>query len=430
MKKIFNIAWKDIKITLNDPAALILTIATPFALTLVMIFAFGGVEDSGISGIPVVIVNQDESDLGKNLVDVFESKDLADLVAPTLLDDPVAARAAVDNDEYAAAVIIPTDFGDGLMPSGMNANSDPDQPIRESDVSSWVSDEREQAVIEIYGNPTRPTSVSVVRTIVDEFINRATAMLSGVQVSIGQMLKTGILNPSDPQSAFMDVGEFSTAQSANERFITLQSSMAEGSLDTEFDWFGYIAPSMALLFLMFTITNGGKSILAESEGGTLPRMLITPSSASQVLGGKVFGIYVHGVAQLAVLFIASLVMLQINWGPANVVIPTILFVVAAATGWGMLIAALAKTPAQASIMGTAITLIFAIGSGSLFPRQFLPQWLQTVSLVSPNAWGIEAFNSIRLGASAAELLPLWGAMLAMFIVLFTISVFIFRRQYS
>ena len=257
MKKIFNIAWKDIKITLNDPAALILTIATPFALTLVMIFAFGGVEDSGISGIPVVIVNQDESDLGKNLVDVFESKDLADLVAPTLLDDPVAARAAVDNDDYAAAVIIPTDFGDGLMPSGMNANSDPDQPIRESDVSGWVSDEREQAVIEIYGNPTRPTSVSVVRTIVDEFIHRATAMVSGFQVSIGQMLKTGMLNPTDPKSAFMDVGEFSTAQSADERFITLQSSMVEGSLDTEFDWFGYIAPSMALLFLMFTITNGG-----------------------------------------------------------------------------------------------------------------------------------------------------------------------------
>lgn len=430
MKKILNIAWKDIKITLSDPAALILTIATPFALTLVMIFAFGGIEDSGISGIPVVIVNQGESDLGKNLVDVFVSEDLADLVAPTLMNDPEAARIAVDNDEYAAAVIIPEDFGDGIMPGGMNTNSDLDQPISESEVSGWGSDKREQAVVEIYGDPTRPVSVSVVRTIVDEFINRATAMMSGVQVSIGQMLKTGMLNPADPKSAFMDVGEFSAAQSADERFITLQGSMAEGSLESEFDWFGYIAPSMALLFLMFTVSNGGRSILAESEGGTLPRMLISPSSASQVLGGKVFGIYLNGVAQLSVLFVASLLMLQINWGPPSVVIPTILFVVAAATGWGMLIAALAKTPAQASIMGTAITLIFAIGSGSLFPRQFLPQWLQTISLVSPNAWGIEAFNSIRLGATAVELLPLWGGMLAMFIVLFTISVFTFRRQYS
>jgi ABC-2 type transport system permease protein len=412
MKKLFNIAWKDIQITLSDPPALILTIVTPFVLTLVMIFAFGGSDDSGISGIPVAIVNLDESELGLKMVEVFQSEDLASLVAPTLVEDAEVARAGVDSDEYAAAVIIPTDFGEGLNPSKLT-----------------ISSEQEQAVIEIYGNPTRPTSVSVIRTIVDEFINQASAMVLGIQVSIGQMLKARILDPTDP-TALMEIGEFSAKQNETNRFIKLQGSMAEGSVDTEFDWFSYIAPSMALLFLMFTITNGGRSILAEREGGTLLRMLTTPSNASQVLGGKVFGIYLNGVVQLAVLFVASLVMLQINWGPANVVIPTILFVVAAATGWGMLIAAFAKTPAQANIMGTAITLVFAIGSGSFFPRELLPQWLQTISFISPNAWGIEAFNSIRLGATTVELLPLWGGMLAMFVVLFVVSTFTFRRQYS
>jgi len=96
----------------------------------------------------------------------------------------------------------------------------------------------------------------------------------------------------------------------------------------------------------------------------------------------------------------------------------------------MLIAAFSKTPAQASIIGTAITLIFAISSGSFFPRQQLPPWLQTVSLISPNAWGIEAFNSIRLGASVSELLPLWVGMIAMFVILFVISTFVFRKQYQ
>jgi len=413
MKKLITIAWKDIQITLSDPAALILTIATPFALTLVMIFAFGGISDSGISGIPVAIVNLDKSELGQNLVEVLQSEDLENLVVPTLMDEPETAKAAVDNDEFAAAVIIPSDFGEGFIPGEISNDSDGDQ-----------------VVVEIYGNPTRPTSVSVIRTIVDEFINRASAVIAGLQVSIGQMLKSGRLNPTDLQSADLDLVDFVAQQNETGRFITLHSSPVEGGVDTEFDWFGYIAPSMALLFLMFTITNGGRSILAESEGGTLPRMLTTPSSASQVLGGKVFGIYLNGVLQLAVLFLASLVMLQINWGPANVVIPTILCVVAAATGWGMLIAAIAKTPAQASIMGTAITLVFAIGSGSFFPRQFLPSWLQSISLISPNAWGIEAFTSIRLGATPNELLPLWGGMLAMFAVLFIISVFTFRRQYQ
>ena len=429
MKKILNIAFKDILVTLSDPAALILTIATPIALTLVMIFAFGGVNETGISGIPVVIVNLTEGNLGKSLIDVFKSQELAELVDPSLMNDPTAARRAVDNQEFAAAVIIPANFGKGLFPGDIRTNSSMDHLVSSGEISD-LNTAREQAVVEIYGDPTRPIGVSIVQIIVDEFINRATGLFSGIQVSFGQMLKAGILTPSQAEAAIMNVGEFASNKTIDKRFITVQGSLSEDSTDADFDWFGYIAPSMALLFLMFTVSNGGRSILAENEGGTLPRMLISPSHAWQVLGGKVFGIYLNGVVQLAVLFIASLFMLQINWGPASLVIPTILFVVAAATGWGMLIAAFAKTSSQASILGTAITLIFAIGSGSFFPRQYLPEWLQSLSLLSPNAWGIEAFNSIRVGTRGTELLPLWVGMLTMFGILFTISIFVFRRRYQ
>jgi ABC-2 type transport system permease protein len=420
MKKIINIAWKDVLITISDPAALVLTLVTPFVLTLVMLFAFGGSDDSGITGIPVVIVNLDESDLGKSLVEVFESDDLADLVKPTLTEDPEAARAAVDNNEFAAAVIIPVGLGDTLMPSGFSG---------ETDVSNWGK-KGEQAVIEIYGNPTRLTSVSVVRTIVDEFINRATAMILGTQVSIQQMLKSGMLSINDLQAAFIDAGQFATDQNQTERLITLKGSMVEGSLDPEFDWLGYMAPSMAILFLMFTVTNGGRSILSEREGGTLPRMLTTPSGAAQVIGGKIFGIYLNGIAQLTILMVASLVFFQMRWGSLGVVIPTILCLVAAATGWGMLIASFSKTPGQANAIGTAVTLVFAISAGNFIPRFLMPDWLQKASFISPNAWGLETFNQIRLGATATELLPYWGAMLGMFVVLLVAAVIAFRRQYS
>ena len=421
MKKIFNIAWKDVLITISDPAALVLTLVTPFVLTLVMLFAFGGESEGGITGIPVIIVNLDEGELGKSLVEVFESDDLAELITPTIVDDPVTAREGVDNDEYAAAVIIPTGLEENLMPPDIFVE-------RGMDISVW-NRETERATIEIYGNPTRPTSVSVVRTIVDEYINRASAVVSGMQVSIFQMIKAGML-PGNDLAIIPGTGQSSNDSSEMDRFITLEGSMAEGSIDTEFDWLGYMAPSMAILFLMFTMTNGERSILAEREAGTLPRMLTTPSGTSQVIGGKIFGIYLNGITQITVLMIASLVFFQMQWGALNVVIPTILFLVAAATGWGMLIASFSKTPGQASAAGATITLVFAISAGNFIPRFLMPSWIQTISFISPNAWGLEAFNQIRLGATPAELLPYWGAMLGMFVVLFAISVFTFRRQYS
>ena len=46
------------------------------------------VHRSGISHIPVMIVNQDGKQLGNALVDVFQSEDLADLVEPTSIRRP------------------------------------------------------------------------------------------------------------------------------------------------------------------------------------------------------------------------------------------------------------------------------------------------------------------------------------------------------
>ncbi|MBN1665708.1 MAG: ABC transporter permease, partial [Anaerolineales bacterium] len=352
MKKILNIAWKDLLVTFSDPAALLLTLATPFGLTLVMLFAFGGVQNNGIRGIPVAVVNQDDGQLGEAFDEVLSSETVSELLAITSFDQASAARAGVDRDEYAAAVIVPADMTSSLMPAGFSGKgADLDQPIQPEDFAGW-DDPRQPIVIEIYANPTRPTGISVVRTVVDEFINRTATMFTGAQVSVVQMLKGGLISAEAPRSEFFTVAEASVGEVENQRLITLASSLAEGSLDNEFDWLAYMAPSMAILFLMFTMTNGGRSILGERESGTLPRMLTTPSSPTQVIGGKVFGIYLNGLAQMLVLMVASLVLFQMQWGPFQVVVPTILLVVAAATGWGMLIAAFSRTPGQANAMGT------------------------------------------------------------------------------
>ena len=90
MKKLLNVAWKDLLITFRDPAALITMLLTPFLLTLAMAFAFGGLgggSSTGISRISVVIVNHDSGQFGQGMVDVFQSQDLADLIFPAYAGD-------------------------------------------------------------------------------------------------------------------------------------------------------------------------------------------------------------------------------------------------------------------------------------------------------------------------------------------------------
>src|SRR5687767_3695317 len=166
MKKLFLIGMKDLKIRYRDRAALIFILLTPFLLTLGMGLVtgrFSGDNSSGISDIPIAIVNLDNDSLGDALVDVFNSEDLADLVEATLSEDPEAARLLVDEDEVAAAIIIPAGFTQSVIPQNENAISNA------------------EIKIEFYANPSRPTSAGIIKAIVDGFIARLDEMqLAGV----------------------------------------------------------------------------------------------------------------------------------------------------------------------------------------------------------------------------------------------------------
>ena len=67
MKKILQIGWKDLRVIFRDRAALILMLLAPFALTLGLGLVTGslGSGSSGLSQVPVIVVNLDQNDPGK-----------------------------------------------------------------------------------------------------------------------------------------------------------------------------------------------------------------------------------------------------------------------------------------------------------------------------------------------------------------------------
>ena len=414
MKKVFLIGWKDVKLAFRDRAALVLMLAAPFVLTIGLGFITGrlsGSSSSGLSNIPVVLVNQDGRQLGNTLVSAFQSQDLASLVKPEIMDDPALARQHVDADQAAAAIIIPAGFTESIIPSGT------------------IPGETVQIVI--YANPTRPTSVGVIKTIVDEFISQMEVGRVGGQVAVTQLVSAGLIRPQDAAQVGDRIGTQIGAQQAgavqNSTAITL-NSQTSGSEAIHFDPLAYMAPGMALMFLMFTAAYGGRSLLSERAQGTLPRLLVSPTSTTQVLGGKTTGTYLTGAAQMFILILASALLFQLRWGDPLGVVLLVLAAVAGATGWGMLITALARTPAQVTSIGSALTLIFGILGGSFISMENMPGWFQALGKITPNAWGIEGFTTLAMGGSLADILVPIAALLIMGVVLFTIAVLIFNQR--
>jgi ABC-2 type transport system permease protein len=187
---------------------------------------------------------------------------------------------------------------------------------------------------------------------------------------------------------------------------------------------------MAILYLMFTINAAGRSILTERIQGTLSRMLVTPTTATHVIGGKMLGAFLTGVLQMSIILFGGTLLYDIQWGSLSGLILLTLAVVAAATGWSMIIAAFSRSPGQASAIGTAITLIFAAAAGNFLPRGALPEWLQNASLITPNGWGLEGYTSLSIGNDLINILPIIAALLVMALFLFLIASIILRRQYQ
>ena len=412
MKKIVTIGWKDLLLIFRDRAALVMILLAPFLLTMGMGLVTGSFSrndtGSGLADIPLVIFNEDEGLMGENLVALLESEGLQELLEVKTAVSIPEARRQVDDNEIAVVVIVPAGFSAGIIPDGQTGLLN------------------EAAPIELYSNPARPISSGVVQSIVDGFANQVNTGMTAVNISIAQLISNGLIDPADIGAAAQEMGAQLDNGQITSPITIVRNSAAETDDNNAMALF---APGMALFFLMYTVTLGGRSFLTERDEGTLPRLLITPTSSTQILGGKITGIWLTGVAQVSILIIASSIIFGLMWGNPTGVMALIMITAVAATGWGLLLASFAKTSAQISSLGTTLMLVFGILGGTFLPAPD-SGFLQMLSKITPHVWALDGFAILSDGGSLIDIVPSLLALLVMAAILFATSAFLFRRSGS
>lgn len=416
MLKILAICWKDIQLTLRDRAALLLMLAAPIVLTLglgAVTGSFSTGSSTGLQEIPVVLVNQDKGQFGEVIVDAFKAEGAGGLFAASTGADPAAARQQVEQDQAAAAVIIPAGFSAGLLPDPTSGQAGPAAPL------------------EVYQNPARPISASVVQSAAAEIVQHLeTGPISG-RVVIGGLLESGRLAPEAvPAYAGVLAGRLADGEMALSGIDLQVNPGAQPIPKQPTNFLSYLAPGMAVFFLMYTVTQGGRSLLAERDSGTLARLVSTPTIGPAILAGKILSIFVTGLVQVGVLILAASLLFKLNWGAPSGVILLVAAVSAAATGWGILLAAAAATPFQVSSVGTALMLFFGLLGGSLMPTTNFSAAVRLLGKLTPNAWALEGFTKLSQGGSLSDLAIPLAALTLMAVALFGLAVLVSRRRWA
>ncbi|MFH0751538.1 MAG: ABC transporter permease, partial [Chloroflexota bacterium] len=178
----------------------------------------------------------------------------------------------------------------------------------------------------------------------------------------------------------------------------------------------YYGASMAVLFVFFAAQFGVLSLLAERRNGTLARMLAAPIAPATILLGKVLVSLVVASISMAVIVIATTLLLGANWGDPLAVAALVLATALAATGIATLIVGFARTEEQAGSFIAVVALTLAVFGGSFFPMSQAPEAMAALSLVTPHAWFIRGINDLAAGGGIAVVAPSLAVLVAVGLV--------------
>jgi len=195
----------------------------------------------------------------------------------------------------------------------------------------------------------------------------------------------------------------------------------------------FYAAAIGVMFLLFTASGAGGSLLDEAESGTLDRVLSSRVTMGTLMAGKLCFCMLLAFAQLVVMFIWAWLVFKVDFIshiPGFVVMGiSTAFAVAA---FGILLASICRTRGQLGPLSTLVILMMSSIGGSMFPRFLMSEGMQKAGLLTINAWAIDGFTKVFWrDEPISHLWPQVAVLVSVGIVLWTIARRVARRwEYS
>ena len=102
---------------------------------------------------------------------------------------------------------------------------------------------------------------------------------------------------------------------------------------------------------------------------------------------------------------------------------------AAATALGILVATLGRTFQQVTGISVIVTLTLAMLGGCMVPLFIMPDLMQTIAKVTPQAWALAGYQDILVrGQGVMDILTNTAALLGFAAVFFAIGVWRFKFE--
>lgn len=364
----WDITWKDLRLLVKDKRALTLLILLPMMFISIIGMAAGQflTKDEDQKKLKIAVVDEDKSEPSIELVKALSRHDGVKVLE---CDSQAAATETLDKNEASVVLTIPENY----------------EAITDELVMGDVVDSEYGAL------RTGPDALGL------KFRYRSAAGEGGV---VPWLVFADALRTITPFVAQRNRFASAWVRDAEERAAAVNAEQTQpkagpAASKASDQVYMILVPGFTVMFVFFLINIMARSFIAERDQGTLRRLKLAPVSSASVLIGKTLPFYLTSVLQVSMLFFAGRMLFDMSWGPDPVyLIPVILCTSLAATSLGLLLATMVHTDQQVSSYGTTLVLVLGGVSGCMFPRVWLPASMKTLSLLTPHAWALEAFDAV------------------------------------
>lgn len=162
-------------------------------------------------------------------------------------------------------------------------------------------------------------------------------------------------------------------------------------------------PGWSIFAMFFIAIPMSVGFLKEKNNGTLQRVFTYPVGAGLVSLGKLIPYYLVNVMQFALMLLLGVaVMPKVIGLPFNLggqpwlLLPITLIVAAAATGFGVLVSAFARSPEQSSTLAATGAVLMGLLGGIMVPHAVMPSIMKKLAMLSPMFWAHQAYLDVFL----------------------------------
>jgi ABC-type multidrug transport system permease subunit len=396
-----KLTLKDLKLFWGDRRAVLLSFFLPIFLITLFSLAFGAQNREDAKPMRLPVADMDNSVESQNILLAIDSLKNIE-VEPTTLD---SAQYLVKKGKRTALLVFHSGFADSLgsgkMPS-LELQFDKSNAMEVAMLQQALM----ASIMKIIGNKL------AMQKEMDKIDAQFAALDSMARVAIKMQIAKSF-SDTDESKPIMKMTELVAPAEAN---VGLIQAVA----------------GTAVMMLLFSVAAVGGGLLEEKEFGTLKKLLYSPINPNQILYSKMLTAMIISVFQLAIMFLYTSFMFNLNLMqnlPALILM--IFFTAFAVSGFGIFLAAVARTRAQVQSLSSVIILTMSALGGSMIPTFIMPAFMQKISVISVNYWSIQGFYDIywrQLPVTDFVFLSRLLVLFLMGVALITISGYLFRKN--